>query len=524
MKNRFLFWLVAGIVLSYTLPAMGAPQPMSRTEIINLAKSGVDYSYYWGHGNWRMDGAQLGSCSGSCPNCTHSGSYGADCSGFAAKVWQVPSPSDVTVNSHPYNTGAFRYNETHWDQISRDNAQAGDALVYRNSTNTAGHIVVYESGDAWGSSWVYEARGCSYGIVHNLKSISSSYVAIRRHLIDDTPANGNLVGVVFQDDGNGDMTVRIPGASLTLSGGGSTIARAEDAFWSFSLPPGTYNLTAASDGFESDSRQCTVTAGNDTWCSVGLMSVCVPDCAGRACGSDPLCGVSCGSCPAGQTCDAQGKCVCVPNCSGLECGPDPVCGTSCGSCPADHECNPAGVCQEIPTCSVDCSGRECGPDPVCGLSCGLCAPEQVCSPAGSCNDLSNDFGKIYGYVVKLEKDEEVSNLSHGRPIGDALIRTDSDQTTVADEHGYFEMVLLPGEYTLTASADGCLDGQASCEAKIGGSTECFVPVYAADEKEDLDQIIVRGGCATAGTASGWFWPLGLFFLLVFITRRDRLRA
>ena len=53
------------------------------------------------------------------------------------------------------------------------------ALVMR--TSTTGHIVMYEKDDPWGSFWAYEARGCSYGVVHNLRtSLSSSYKGIRR--------------------------------------------------------------------------------------------------------------------------------------------------------------------------------------------------------------------------------------------------------------------------------------------------------------------------------------------------------
>jgi hypothetical protein len=54
----------------------------------------------------------------------------------------------------------------------------GDALVYRSGSG--GHIFIYESGDGWGSMWTYEARGCSYGIVHNLRTAGSTYKAIRR--------------------------------------------------------------------------------------------------------------------------------------------------------------------------------------------------------------------------------------------------------------------------------------------------------------------------------------------------------
>ena len=274
--------------------AMADPAPMTREEIVDLAKSGVDYSYWWGHDQWREDGAQHGSCSGSCPDCTHSGSYGADCSGYVGKVWQVPSPIALTTYSHPYSTREFRYSSTHWDQVSRGDSRKADAMVYRNSSNTGGHIVLYESGDPWGSSWVYEAKGCSYGIVHNLKSISSSYVTIRRHRLESAPAVGTVQGVVYQDVGTGsaDMSIRIPGAQVSVSSGPSIAARENDAFWSFSLSPGDYTVTASAGGFRAGSRSCPVSAGTETWCSIGLVEDCVPDCSGRLSGPDQACGQS----------------------------------------------------------------------------------------------------------------------------------------------------------------------------------------------------------------------------------------
>jgi hypothetical protein len=169
--------------VSWTSSGWAAPQPMTRDEIMGLAQSGVGYSYWWGNGCWRTDGTQHGSCSGSCPNCTHSGSYGADCSGFAAKAWQVPGPSAVNTCSHPYSTYNFTCQSTHWSHPARGTAEKGDALSYRSGgcPGEGGHVVIYERGDPWGDMWMYEARGCSYGIVHNSRSLSSSYTLARRN-------------------------------------------------------------------------------------------------------------------------------------------------------------------------------------------------------------------------------------------------------------------------------------------------------------------------------------------------------
>ena len=75
------------------------------------------------------------------------------------------------------------------------------------------------------------------------------------------------------------------------------------------------------------------------------------------------------------------------DCSAAACGPDPVCGVSCGSClsseacSADGQCEPIGAaCPEI----ADCSDRECGFDPVCGTSCGECGDGETCNAGGQC--------------------------------------------------------------------------------------------------------------------------------------------
>jgi hypothetical protein len=41
--------------------------------------------------------------------------------------------------------------------------------------------------------------------------------------------------------------------------------------------------------------------------------------------------------------------ACAPNCAGRQCGPDPVCGKSCGACAPGNQCTAQGICQE--TCS-----------------------------------------------------------------------------------------------------------------------------------------------------------------------------
>lgn len=163
----------------------GGSDPGSGNAAIDAAlargKAAVGFSYWWGHGRFKAGGpaGSPGSCSGSCPNCSHSGSYGGDCSGLTAKVWQVPaSNDDVTIDSHPYSTAVFVKDSSQWKTVSRDSLKAADALVYNNGG--AGHIFVYKSGDGWGSMYAYECRGCSAGCIGGLRTASSSYHGIRK--------------------------------------------------------------------------------------------------------------------------------------------------------------------------------------------------------------------------------------------------------------------------------------------------------------------------------------------------------
>ncbi len=165
--------------------ASGTPSGTVRDAAIEIAASGVGFTYWWGHGKWQPSGAtssNKGTCKGACPSCTHGGAMnGADCSGFVAKVWKVPSSNtNLTTDEHPYSTADF-FSGTgggQWSKVSKSAIKKGDALVYRSGGS--GHIVIYEKGDAWGQPWTYEARGCSYGIVHNVRTVSSGYKGITR--------------------------------------------------------------------------------------------------------------------------------------------------------------------------------------------------------------------------------------------------------------------------------------------------------------------------------------------------------
>lgn len=159
-----------------------ADAPTSKVGVaMQRAEVGVGHSYWWGHGRFREGGpgSQGGSCSGACPSCSHSGSYGGDCSGFVAKVWQVPSSNaKMSVDSHPYTTADFNSSSSEWSIISRSNIKQADAMNYRSGGS--GHVFIYSKGDPWGSIYAYECKNCKGGCVKGYRTASSAYKAVRR--------------------------------------------------------------------------------------------------------------------------------------------------------------------------------------------------------------------------------------------------------------------------------------------------------------------------------------------------------
>lgn len=164
---------------SGTYLTVSATPTTARDKAIARGKSVWGFSYHWGGGDWDPTSQSPGSCTGSCPDCTHSGTNGADCSGFLAKAWVVPaSNTPLTLVSHPYSTYNFRYNTYYWSQITRSNTLRADALVYNDGS--AGHTFLFVSGDPWNSMQAIECKGCTSGCLYNTRTASSSYIAIRR--------------------------------------------------------------------------------------------------------------------------------------------------------------------------------------------------------------------------------------------------------------------------------------------------------------------------------------------------------
>ncbi len=179
--------LLGTLSLLVSSAAAAAPPQMTREDIITIAKTGVGCPYVWG---------------GTCWDPNNKKWKGADCSGYVTVCWQIPKASKTTdCLSHYYSTYHYTSQTTHWTNISRNDLKKADALVYRE--NGAGHIVLFVSGDKWGTAEVYEARGTAYGIVHRMKSVSSKYKARRRNYLKTStppPVNTAPKGEVSKAD------------------------------------------------------------------------------------------------------------------------------------------------------------------------------------------------------------------------------------------------------------------------------------------------------------------------------------
>jgi hypothetical protein len=169
------------IVLRTDLTGNVDDAPSPQNAVLRASKS-QGFSYYWGGGAWTAEGvtqASAGSCNGGgCPNCTHQGRFGADCSGMVAKAWQF-GEKDLKTDDHPFGTVHFiNPKPGSWSAVGREALKPGDALVHNNGTS--GHIVLYEKGDGWNAPTVYECKGCAAGCVYNSRAFGKDYVGIRR--------------------------------------------------------------------------------------------------------------------------------------------------------------------------------------------------------------------------------------------------------------------------------------------------------------------------------------------------------
>ena len=110
-------------------------------------------------------------------------------------------------------------------------------------------------------------------------------------------------------------------------------------------------------------------------CGFSECACCAPDCSGRECGPDPVCGVSCGECAEHEDCGADGTCACRWPCEEACCGPHERCVR--GMCVFEEDfCHGQDECPS----NLVCSAGRCRPDCVQDAD---CPADQVCS-GGRC--------------------------------------------------------------------------------------------------------------------------------------------
>jgi len=145
-------------------------------QTLQVARDFLGYHYWWGGARLVKGDPNKGWCQGGCPNCTRGGTSGADCSGLVAKAWRLPPAMPLDKQAHPYSTAVFvQKDHTYWKSVSMTEMKAGDAPAY--NANGRGHIVVVSEANStnWGQPKVIEAKGCSWGIIENVKKLTENY-------------------------------------------------------------------------------------------------------------------------------------------------------------------------------------------------------------------------------------------------------------------------------------------------------------------------------------------------------------
>jgi MYXO-CTERM domain-containing protein len=185
--------LAALMALGVSSESLAAPPAEPAEAIVCRGTAGEGFSYEWGGECWCNTGCtpDLTNCSpgvctpnpGStgCPDCTHSGTYGADCSGFVSKAWQVPDPYALDAcDVARYVASSFTSDHNYWDVVPMTSLQPADAVA------SSSHVIlVIDYEDPFGEHEVVEAKGCVYGIVRQSRTFSSSYSGARRINLTD---------------------------------------------------------------------------------------------------------------------------------------------------------------------------------------------------------------------------------------------------------------------------------------------------------------------------------------------------
>ena len=189
---------IHGDDLTYRHGPASSSLSTQRRAALDLGRSAMGYSYWWGNGYWDVQGATVwplnnaGYCRGDCPNCTHghaptpnvsSPEYGADCSGFLSVIWGF---AKNRPDSHGFTTAVYdKPRARGWSIRTIAGSLPGDAVVRYDPNRKAGHIVlVVTAPNAAGNFRTYECEGCKAGCRTRTRTIrdnnSDGWHGIRR--------------------------------------------------------------------------------------------------------------------------------------------------------------------------------------------------------------------------------------------------------------------------------------------------------------------------------------------------------
>jgi N-acetylmuramoyl-L-alanine amidase len=96
--------------------------------------------------------------------------------------------------------------------------------------------------------------------------VAAGVCAYFKKSCEATPEKGWLKGTVYEAP---DLAKPLEGATVSLDGGQTAVTSSAGAF-SFELAPGSYAITATKEGFAPATTTASVTAGKETWESLGL--------------------------------------------------------------------------------------------------------------------------------------------------------------------------------------------------------------------------------------------------------------
>ena len=223
--KRSAWWAACAQLAAWTWLAAGtawaAPQPMQRQHIAAIAASATGFSYRWGGSRWLVGASDPGSCSAApgssgCPQCTHTGPWGAVCSGLLGVAWQLPGPVPTHLGAHPYSSWHFAHLAVHWLHVPDAEVLQGDAYAYNQDGK--GHVFVVDQLDDWGHALAWECKGCTTGCVHNLRDIPGKYTAIRRKdLLPDAASPCPAAGLARVCAGTDELVTCASGSVVAVS-------------------------------------------------------------------------------------------------------------------------------------------------------------------------------------------------------------------------------------------------------------------------------------------------------------------